>query len=415
MGAGEGDQVGQYVLCREIGKGAMATVYEAEHVGLGKRVALKRMHPHLATDATGASRFLREGRAATQIRSPNVVEVFDVGKHENVPYLVMELLDGVDLAARLHERKKLAPSEVADLMVPVTSAVHAAHQAGVVHRDLKPSNIFLARKDGRDVSPIILDFGISKLTGEVDRDLTASEVLLGTVHYMSPEQTRGGNKATAVSDQYAIGVILYECLTGAKPFAGSTPYAVMHAIVSAAVAPPSTLDPRVPTALDEVVMRAMSRDPAARFPSVRALGAALLPWASSGTRERFGGEFGVHAPALLQRQPRRVQPAHVIVALGVAVVVALGAGAYVRRARGPRTASAPLLESTPAEVAPLGSTATVPPDELQPDPGPRPTETITAAKPRPIAPPRPMTRSPTSPSASSGRPERGTNGALIVE
>jgi serine/threonine-protein kinase len=429
MAAVAGDRVGQYVLRREIGKGAMATVYEAEHVALGKRVALKRMHPHLATDATGASRFLREGRAATQIRNPHVVEVFDVGKHDDVPYLVMELLDGVDLAALLRERKKLAPGEVVDLLIPITSAMYVAHQAGVVHRDLKPSNIFLARRDdgsgasrappGRgqhlNVSPIILDFGISKLLADLDNDLTTSEVLLGTVHYMSPEQTRGGKKASAASDQYAIGVMLYECLTGSKPFAGSTPYAVMHAIVSANVSPPSALNPTLPAALDEVVLCAMNREPSERFPSLRELGAALLPWASAETRERYAKELGTTGPVAAHIPRGRRGRASLALALGAALVAAIGIGARSLYSHGDVRVSTPL--PPPPVVAPVLSVASVAvrlPEATAAAEQP-PAGASGAASARSTAPPRATIRNATSVAPPTGRLERGTNGALIVE
>jgi serine/threonine-protein kinase len=290
-----GDQVGQYVLGREIGRGAMGTVFEATHAALGKRVALKALHPHLAADAVASSRFLREGKAAAQIHSANVVDVFDVGAHDGLPYLVMELLEGKDLGAFLEERGKLTPRESADIMVPVCAAVDAAHHVGVIHRDLKPSNVMLATRSGGVIAPTILDFGISKIESDTSRDLTASETLLGTVHYMSPEQTRGARTASARSDQYSLGVILYECVTGAKPFAGTTPYALMHAIVSAKLAPPSAIEPSVPAAFDEITSRAMNRDPARRFQSVRALGAALLPFASEETRRRYTAELGDHA------------------------------------------------------------------------------------------------------------------------
>jgi serine/threonine protein kinase len=410
MALGSGDRVGQYVVHREIGKGAMATVYEAEHVGLGKRVALKRLHPHLATDARGVSRFLREGRAATQIRHLHVVEVFDVGTHDGVPYLVMDLLDGVDLSALLRERKKLAPSEVVDILLPVASAVHAAHEAGVVHRDLKPSNILLARRDGDGrASPVVLDFGISKLARDAEPDLTASEVLLGTVHYMSPEQTRGGKNASPASDQYALGVMLYEGLTGAKPFVGSTPYAIMHAVVSASVLPPSAIDRSLPPALDDVVLRAMHRDPGDRFPSVRALGAALLPWASAETRERHAGEFGANASVVRARARPVPRRRRMLVAIGVAATAAaLGVGARSLLSQGRPTVWAPSAAAVAASVVstPVGFPETTAAPE-------QPAAAIPSA--RRIPTPRATTGAPTNLSAPPGRPERGTNGALIVE
>jgi serine/threonine-protein kinase len=425
MAFGAGDRVGQYLLGRELGRGAMATVYEAEHVALGKRVALKRMHAHLATDATSASRFLREGRAATQIRSPNVVEVFDVGSHEDIPYLVMELLEGVDLAEHLRERGRLSPEETADIMLPVACAVDAAHQAGVVHRDLKPSNIFLARRGAQAVSPIILDFGISKIAGDTSQDLTASAVLLGTVHYMSPEQTSGGRQASAASDQYALGVMLYECLTGAKPFAGAgtTPYAVMHAIVSARPPRPSALDPSLPAELDAVVTRAMHRDPSERFASVRDLARALLPWASSGSRERWARELEVEGALQSERASRRSKPRPTLLGLPrglaklrwaalaiVALAAATALGARSLRSHG-QTASAPrqlAVPTTDAPPAPRGVPSVEAPSLAAPDsPG---TPSASA-----VTPPRTMRRNPQGNASPSARTERGTNGALIVE
>lgn len=420
---GPGDRVGQYVLVREIGRGAMATVFEAEHTALGKRIALKRMHPHLAADATAAARFLREGKAATQIRSPHVVDVFDVATHDGVPFLVMELHDGVDLAALLRDRKKLPVAEIADLVVPVAVAMHEAHGAGVIHRDLKPSNILLARGEGGAVSPVILDFGISKLVADADRDLTASEVVLGTVHYMSPEQTRGGRTASARSDQYALGVLLYECVTGVKPFSGSTPYAVMHAIVSARVPPPSTLDPEVPAAFDALVLRAMSRDPRKRFDSVRALGAALLPWASPEMRRRYAASLGVDASAITTPKRRgRRWPAVALVGAAAAVVTVV---AVRPRDRGPASAAPASSLDVPPPGSILAAVATPPVAPVPTAPLPEASDVVSTSPSAPatVSTPSasvghrgsPRVGAGASASPSSSAPEHGTNGALIVE
>lgn len=417
--AASGAHVGSYVLGRELGKGAMATVYEARHVQLGKRVALKSMHPHLAADGKAAARFLREGKAAAQIHHPNVVDVFDVGVHDGVPFLVMELLDGADFAALLSERGKLPLRELVDVMIPVLAAVQAAHAVGVIHRDLKPSNVVLARRDGGSLSPTILDFGISKLQDDaIQGDLTASEVLLGTVHYMSPEQTRGGKNASALSDQYALGVMLYECATGVKPFGGNTPYALMHAIVSARVTQPSALDADLPGAFDDVVLRAMHREPGKRFASVRELGANLLPWGSDDVKERWASEFGVDASALSPPRRRmgirRLAPA--FVGAGLVLVGALGVRAWGHGNAPDAPSAVPVSSEIPRATPPLPSVEPAAPQTVESAPIPADSATASASSPFP-PPARPRVRPQNRPaaSASAAPPERGTNGALIVE
>jgi serine/threonine-protein kinase len=437
-----GAHVGQYVVLREVGKGAMATVYEAEHVELGKRIALKAMHAHLAEDPTAASRFLREGKAAAQIQNPHVVDVYDVGTHDGVPYLVMELLDGPDLAALLRDRGKLPLRELGDVMLPVASAVHAAHAVGVIHRDLKPSNILIARRENGEVHPTILDFGISKVTSDVDRDLTASEVLLGTVHYMSPEQTRGGRNASALSDQYSLGVMLYECATGVKPFAGSSPYALMHAIVSARLTPPSALDPSLPGAFDDVVLRAMHRDPKKRFPDVRELGAAIVPWASPEVQRRWAHEFGVAPSSAVPRSRGRRGP--LLVALAASALAAFALAVSTRPAQhaatvpasgiasteprspeAPASAAAILAPSVPPHAEENGASAVVsslpatdaraaaPPPASQVATDRRSARAVPA--PQPVRAGAASTSTATPAASASAGAERGTNGALIVE
>ena len=285
-------QFGRYRFVREIGRGGMGAVYEAIHEDLGRPVALKLMHSPFAQPVTIA-RFLREGRLAAQIRHPNVVDVFDIGLEGGVPFIVMELLKGETLAGHLARCAPLSARAIAELMLPIMSAVAAAHEMGVVHRDLKPGNIILARR-GRRLSPpqpVVLDFGISKTADDDDAPLTRSGSILGTVHYMSPEQTRGAKFATPLSDQYALGVMLYECATGALPFQGNGAYQLMHAIVTAPVCPPSAINPAVGTEFDAIVLRAMDRNPDKRFPSVEALGSALLSLGGKSSWIIWGREF----------------------------------------------------------------------------------------------------------------------------
>jgi serine/threonine protein kinase len=269
---------GRYRVVRELGRGGMARVFEGQHSELGRRVALKVMQPALAAHPHAATRFLREAKAASHIRHQNIVEVFDIGMENGLPFLVMEFLEGSNLAALLDKNGPLPVHGIAEIFLPVTSAVAAAHAAGIVHRDLKPANLMITRRAPRSMHPMVLDFGISKFIDdeELDKSFTRSESLLGTVQYMAPELTRGAKFASPASDQYAIGVMLYECATGRRPFVGDGHYQLMHAIVTAPVEPPSRLRASLPREFDAIVERAMHRDPAQRFPSMKALGSALL-------------------------------------------------------------------------------------------------------------------------------------------
>jgi serine/threonine-protein kinase len=269
---------GRYAVVREVGRGGMAHVYEGRHPELELRVALKVMTPALAAQPQAAARFLREAKAASHIRHQNVVEVFDVGIENSLPFIVMEFVEGTNLASLLVEKGPLSLPGVIDVFLPVISAVATAHAAGIIHRDLKPANLMIARRPPSRMHPVVLDFGISKITNGDDPEntFTRSESLLGTVLYMAPELTRGAKFASAASDQYAIGVMLYECATGRRPFAGEGHYELMHAIVTSPVVPPSRVRPELPPEFDAIVERAMHRDPAKRFPSLQALGSALL-------------------------------------------------------------------------------------------------------------------------------------------
>jgi serine/threonine-protein kinase len=290
---GPGKRLRDYEITRLIGQGGMASVYEARHFQLGHSVAIKVMHPSLARSAAAAERFLREGRNAARIRHPHVVRVFDLGSYDGIPFLVMDLVRGSDLGAVLRREGPMHLEEVLDVMLPVISAVAAAHALGIVHRDIKPSNLALCRGVDGSVDPYLLDFGISKCTDaeDGDVDVTRSDALLGTLPYMAPEQASGGGSADERSDQYALGVVLYEIATGRRPYRGQTPQEVLGAILGATFVPPSAHRSDLPSEFDAIVARAMHRDPDERFPSVAALGAALLPLAGRRTREVWAITF----------------------------------------------------------------------------------------------------------------------------
>ena len=279
--------IGAYEVRRLLGRGEMASVYECRHAKLGRSAAIKVLHPHLARDRGAAARFLREGQALSRVDHPNVVEVFDVGEHHCVPYLVMSLVDGDDLEEHFRQHHPMSVAGIADCILPIIGAVAAAYDAGVVYRDVKPSNIRMARDHRGAPVPKVLDFGISKLTGD-ERGQKVADIreLLGTASYMAPEQLRSAKEAGARGDVYALGVILYQSATGARPFHGDNAYGLMHAILTARVSPPSFFRPDVPAAFDALVLRAIRRDPSERFDSARELGCALAEFASDPTAWR---------------------------------------------------------------------------------------------------------------------------------
>jgi tRNA A-37 threonylcarbamoyl transferase component Bud32 len=299
-----GVRFGAYVLQECIGRGAMASVYRAEHELLGKPVALKVMERALLDNGDARQRFLREGQVAATVKHPNIVDITDVGTWEQTPYLVMELLEGEDLAAYLERHGCLSPEEVTELAVPIASALGAAHDRGVVHRDLKPSNIFLSRGPDGEINPKVLDFGISKRQSRIlstDFTSTPFDQLLGSPLYLPPEAVRGGRSLTERSDQYSFAVVLYECLTGQPPFHGETLLDVLNAISTGQYPAPSQLVSGVPDALERAILRAMSPDPEQRFEHVRDLGAALLESASVRTQFLWGRAFGKIQPTASER------------------------------------------------------------------------------------------------------------------
>ncbi len=290
-----GDELGSYVIDRQLGQGGMAVVYEARHRVIGRRVALKMLLPHQAVNAELSQRFQREGEAAARLEHANAVAVLDGGcDARGTPFLVLEYLDGEDLGAVLAREGRLSVERTVDILVPMIAAIAAAHDLGIVHRDLKPENLFLARRHGQLV-PKVLDFGISKINEAESMKLTRAESLLGTPHYMSPEQAQGAGQADALSDQFAIGVMLYECATGQCPFEGNSLFAVLAAIVGSALKPPSELVPGLDPVFEAIVTRALSKEPEARFPDLRVLGAALLPLASPRVRLAYAEELGASA------------------------------------------------------------------------------------------------------------------------
>jgi tRNA A-37 threonylcarbamoyl transferase component Bud32 len=287
-----GTVLGRYVLVRLLGAGGMGAVYEGTHQELGKRVAIKLLQERYIASPAARQRFLLEGRAVARIRHPNVADVYDVGIEGTQPYLVMELLEGEDLARLLAREAPFSVQRAADLLIPVIAGVGAAHALGVVHRDLKPGNIFLAR-ERHGIAPKVLDFGIAKLAdSEASSAATETGTVMGTPHYMSPEQARGDTPIDAKADQYSLGVVLYQLVTGRLPLEGVPLYAVIHKTVQGDFPSPRQLVPALSSAFEELILRAMARQPERRFGTTADFGEALLGFASAGIRAQYGVELG---------------------------------------------------------------------------------------------------------------------------
>jgi serine/threonine-protein kinase len=286
-----GTRFAKYELVRLIGEGGMGAVYEATHVDLGKRVAIKTLLPSAARKDDVRARFLREGQVASRIRHPNVVDVTDVGEQDGSPYLVMELLDGEDLARMLERTGPLPIDELLAIMLPVLAGVAAGHDAKIIHRDIKPQNIFLARGPRGAITPKVLDFGISKIVTGSKAGLTQTGALLGTVMYLSPEQARGAKYVDERTDQYALGLVLYEGITGRRAYDGENPLAIIADIAASRFELPHRFRSDLPEGLEKVLLRALAANESDRFPNLYAFGNELLPFASQKTRALMGDTF----------------------------------------------------------------------------------------------------------------------------
>ncbi len=269
---GERPALAGYELLGPLGKGGMGVVYQARHVGLNRVVALKMLPRPVGDDTVAAARFLAEAQVVAAVRHPNVVSVFDYGRSEGRAYLAMELLPGGTLAERLKESPQLRPREAAELLEAIARGVGAAHEQGIVHRDLKPGNVLFAA----DGTPKVADFGLAKQTGS---DLTATQALMGTPSYMAPEQAAGRGKFVGPpADVWALGVMLYECLAGRRPFQAADTMSLLTKIVNDAAPRVRSLVGRLPRELDVIVEKCLAKEPGDRYATASELAEDLRRW-----------------------------------------------------------------------------------------------------------------------------------------
>lgn len=331
---------GRYRLGRLLGEGGMGAVYEAEHIELGARLAVKLLGDDYLSDPTAARRFKREARAMAAIRHDNIVAVTDTGTDEGVPYIVMELLEGESLSALLKRERHLEPPIAVAIVCQVLAGVASAHDSGIIHRDLKPANIFMARNSDGEPLVKVLDFGVSKVAGDSETVLTVTGGVVGTPLYMSPEQIRGEQDIDGRADVYSVGLLLYRMVTGALPLR-RVPAAERRARMLAGDIPAAReVAPHIPAELDAVIGRALAVRREDRFPDATAFREALaqaMPEAagalSTATRDTSLPAMPPEDPSEPVRSPdpvvagrgawrRRLQVAGLALALGVAIAFA---------------------------------------------------------------------------------------------
>lgn len=326
-----GKTLGQtYKIVRVIGEGGMGRVYEATHTRIpGKRFAIKVLHPEYARQPDVLSRFQREATTAASIRSPYVVDVYDIDKtSDGRPYIVGEFLEGKEFASYLEQTGKMPVSSAVHIVRQVCKALTEAHRMGVVHRDMKPENVFLTGDLEQPIAKVI-DFGISKTDDGPKTQLTKTGMIMGTPSYMAPEQARG-ERVDHRADIYAVGAILYCALTGKRPFDRGDPTATLTAVLTEEPARPRSIEASIPVALEMVIQKAMSKEPVDRYQSIADFDAALAPWDSEVSLLPAQGQSGGHldepksnvrltvAPATmasLERQAREVSMARPLIVL----------------------------------------------------------------------------------------------------
>ena len=265
----QGENVGPYRIIEQMGQGGMATVFKAYHAALDRYVAIKALHPAMMEDPGFLARFQREARVVAQLEHPNIVPIYDYAEHGGRPYLVMKFIDGETLKARL-ARGPLSNEEVLRIVEAVGQALTYAHRSGYLHRDVKPSNVLLCP----DGSIFLADFGLARIA-EAGASTLSGDMLMGTPHYISPEQARGQSDLDDGTDIYSFGVVLYELIVGQVPFDSDTPFSIIHDHIYNPLPLPCNVNPDVSESVQLVLLKALAKDREDRYKSVGEMVAAF--------------------------------------------------------------------------------------------------------------------------------------------
>jgi eukaryotic-like serine/threonine-protein kinase len=426
---------GSIRLEKKLGEGGMGSVWTAQHLALRTQVAVKFLAAHMAQDAAAAARFQREAMAAARIKSPHVVQIFDHGLSPQLgPYIVMELLEGETLSSFVQRHGRLTPPVTARILTQLCRALSKAHAQGIVHRDVKPDNLFLIDAE-RDVFVKVLDFGIAKNLRD-ELSVTSTGSLMGTPHYMSPEQMLSSKHVDLRADLWASAVVAYHCLTGGVPFDGETFGAVAVAVTQAQFSPPFAQYGVGSEALDAWFSRALSRELSARFSSAEELSDSFTQLANSwrGSASAWGAGHALEAPATTLAtgselaaptfngvastngagRPKPRARAPLLLALGSAAVLLAFALAFWKLREPPSTPiSASASGAVPATALPkaepppaLLSPVTPPPAASRAEPAPTPSASPPAPSTK-APPPRRVKPSAPPSNTSPSRPDRG--------
>lgn len=386
-----GETIGPYRIVDQIGQGGMATVFKAYHAALDRYVAIKVLNPAIQQDPGFLARFQREARIVAKLDHPHIIPIYDFAIHDGTPYLVMRYIEGQSLKTLLHNRP-MPPKQVLALIQPIIAALAYAHSRGVLHRDIKPSNIIIAT----DGQVYLADFGLARMAQSATSTLS-QDTLVGTPQYISPEQAKG-EPTDVRTDVYALGVVLFEMLTGRVPFSAETPYAIIHDHIYLAPPLPSAINPDLTPEIDAVLLTALAKNPNDRFANVNDLLNAF---------ERAVGEpISNHTMPAFQAPARKFSNALLVAVIGgllfIVLLFAWGRSNAPSSVISPLPSATPVAQAMSINITPFATETPI--IVLTPTsvPTPMPTDTPTLSPtPTPVPPTPTRTFTPT-PSAPPG-------------